>query len=104
MGEDAFGHRAERVAGLDAGVAASVQRAIDEYCRLGAELVEISLPNSRLAVPAYYVVAPAECSSNLARFDGVRYGLRVDGDTTEEMMARNGMACGTTRRAISCER
>ena len=63
-------------AGLDAGVAASVEAAIAEYRRLGAQIREISLPNSPLSVPTYYVVAPAECSSNLARFDGVRYGHR----------------------------
>lgn len=62
--------------GLDAGVGASIQVAIDELKRLGAEIVEVSLPNAGLSVPAYYVVAPAECSSNLARFDGVRYGHR----------------------------
>jgi aspartyl-tRNA(Asn)/glutamyl-tRNA(Gln) amidotransferase subunit A len=62
--------------GLDPAVAASVLTAIDEYRRLGAEVREISLPNSPLSVPTYYVVAPAECSSNLARFDGVRYGYR----------------------------
>ncbi len=64
--------------GLDAGVGQSVQTALDELQRLGAELVEVSLPNAHLSVPAYYVVAPAECSSNLARFDGVRYGHRCD--------------------------
>jgi len=62
--------------GLEAGVAASVTAALDELKRLGADVVEISLPNAGLSVPAYYVVAPAECSSNLARFDGVRYGHR----------------------------
>ena len=62
--------------GLDAGVGSSVEAAFDELSKLGAELVEISLPNAALSVPAYYVVAPAECSSNLARFDGVRYGHR----------------------------
>ena len=62
--------------GLDAGVAASIEAAIAEYRRLGAEFRDISLPNSPLSVPTYYVVAPAECSSNLARFDGVRYGHR----------------------------
>ncbi len=62
--------------GLDAGVAASIEAAIAEYRRLGAEFKDISLPNSPLSVPTYYVVAPAECSSNLARFDGVRYGHR----------------------------
>ncbi len=64
--------------GLDPQIAASLEAAIDEYKRLGAEVVEISLPNTNLAVPTYYVVAPAECSSNLARFDGVRYGHRCE--------------------------
>jgi aspartyl-tRNA(Asn)/glutamyl-tRNA(Gln) amidotransferase subunit A len=64
-------------AGLDAGVGAAVAAALDEYRRLGAQLVDISLPNTHLAVPAYYVVAPAECSSNLSRFDGVRFGYRA---------------------------
>ncbi|MEJ2465094.1 MAG: Asp-tRNA(Asn)/Glu-tRNA(Gln) amidotransferase subunit GatA [Candidatus Thiodiazotropha sp.] len=62
--------------GLDPAVAASIQAAIDVYKGLGAEVVEISLPNTGLAVPTYYVVAPAECSSNLSRFDGVRFGYR----------------------------
>jgi aspartyl-tRNA(Asn)/glutamyl-tRNA(Gln) amidotransferase subunit A len=64
--------------GLDGAVARVVEAAIAEYRRLGAETVEISLPNSPLAIPAYYVIAPAECSSNLARFDGVRYGHRCE--------------------------
>jgi aspartyl-tRNA(Asn)/glutamyl-tRNA(Gln) amidotransferase subunit A len=64
--------------GLDAGVAASIESAIEVYKRLGASVVEVSLPNTGLAVPTYYVVAPAECSSNLSRFDGVRFGYRCD--------------------------
>lgn len=64
--------------GLDAGVAASIEQALDEYKKLGAELVSIKLPNSSLSVPTYYVLAPAECSSNLSRFDGVRFGHRCD--------------------------
>ena len=63
--------------GCDAPVMAAVQEAIAEYRRLGAETVEVSLPNSGLSVPAYYVIAPAEASSNLSRFDGVRYGYRA---------------------------
>ena len=51
----------------------------------GAEIVEISLPHTKYALPAYYIVAPAEASSNLARYDGVRYGLRVDGGNLQEM-------------------
>ena len=64
-------------AGLDNDVAECVQAAIAEYQKLGAVVVDISLPNSRLAVPVYYVLAPAEASSNLSRFDGVRYGYRA---------------------------
>ena len=64
--------------GLDAEVGKAVEAAIDEYKKLGAEIIDISLPNSHLAVPAYYVVAPAECSSNLSRFDGVRFGHRCE--------------------------
>ncbi len=63
--------------GLDSTVAAAVEAALDEYRKLGAIITEISLPNSQLAVPTYYVVAPAECSSNLSRFDGVRFGYRA---------------------------
>ena len=63
--------------GLDAAVGKVVQEAIDEYRRLGAEIVEISLPNTRLSIPVYYVLAPAEASSNLSRYDGVRYGHRA---------------------------
>ncbi len=63
--------------GLDAGVGAVIEAALEEYRKLGAQLVDISLPNTHLAVPAYYVVAPAECSSNLSRFDGVRFGYRA---------------------------
>ncbi len=64
--------------GLDDQVAKSIEEAIEEYKKLGAEVVDVSLPNTGLAVPTYYVVAPAECSSNLARFDGVRYGHRCE--------------------------
>lgn len=63
-------------ADLDNDIANAVQNAIKEYEKLGATIHEISLPNSELSIPAYYVIAPAECSSNLARYDGVRYGYR----------------------------
>ncbi|CAG1771467.1 amidase [uncultured bacterium] len=63
--------------GLDAGVAKVVQEAIDQYRKLGAETVEVSLPNTQLSIPVYYVLAPAEASSNLSRYDGVRYGHRA---------------------------
>ncbi|MEW6563754.1 MAG: Asp-tRNA(Asn)/Glu-tRNA(Gln) amidotransferase subunit GatA [Pseudomonadota bacterium] len=63
--------------GLSSDVAQTVEAAIAEYKKLGATVVDISLPNSKLSVPAYYVLAPAEASSNLSRFDGVRYGYRA---------------------------
>jgi len=63
--------------GLDAGVEQVIQAAIAEYKNLGAEIVEISLPNTGLSIPVYYVLAPAEASSNLSRYDGVRYGHRT---------------------------
>lgn len=58
----------------------------------GAECVDISLPHTKYALPAYYIVAPAEASSNLARYDGVRYGLRVEGDSLDEMYAKTRAA------------
>ncbi len=64
-------------AGLTADVEAAVRAALAEYGKLGAKLVDINLPNAELGIPVYYVVAPAEASSNLARFDGVRYGHRA---------------------------
>jgi len=64
--------------GLDTGVGDAVAAAIEEFKKLGATVVDITLPNTHLSVPAYYVVAPAECSSNLSRFDGVRFGHRAD--------------------------
>ncbi len=64
--------------GLDAGVAARVREALAVFESLGARLVDVDLPNTELSIPAYYVVAPAECSSNLSRYDGVRFGYRAE--------------------------
>jgi aspartyl-tRNA(Asn)/glutamyl-tRNA(Gln) amidotransferase subunit A len=64
-------------AGIDAGVAAAIDAALTDLRALGATTVDIDLANVRLAVPVYYVIAPAEASSNLSRFDGVRYGHRA---------------------------
>ena len=63
--------------GCDAQVMARVEEAVAEYRKLGMTTVEVSLPNLKLAVPAYYVISPAEASSNLSRYDGVRYGYRA---------------------------
>lgn len=62
--------------GLNSDVAKAIEAAIKEYEKLGAQIQEITLPHTFLSAPAYYVIAPAECSSNLARYDGVRYGYR----------------------------
>ena len=67
--------------GLDANVGKVIDAAIAEYKKLGAEIVEISLPNTGLSIPVYYVLAPAEASSNLSRYDGVRYGHRAESYT-----------------------
>jgi len=63
--------------GLSSEVAQVIETAIAEYKKLGAQVLEVSLPNSQLAIPCYYVLAPAEASSNLSRFDGARYGFRA---------------------------
>ena len=82
--------------GLDSGIAAVIQSAIEEYKKMGAEIVEISLPNTHLAIPSYYVIAPAEASSNLSRFDGVRYGYRCEDpvDLTDMYMRSRGEGFG----------
>ncbi len=73
--------------GLDPQVREACQQAVDRLTDLGAEVVDVSLPHAPYGLPAYYLINPSEASSNLARYDGVRYGLRVDGPTTEAMMA-----------------
>src|SRR5688572_9903098 len=74
--------------GIEPGVKASVQTAVDRLEGLGASVGEVSLPHTDYALSAYYLIAPSEASSNLARYDGVRYGLRVDGEDSIEMMFR----------------
>ncbi len=90
--------------GLDSKVEAVIRDALKTYENLGAELVEISLPNSHLAVPVYYVVAPAECSSNLSRFDGVRYGYRChDPEDLQDLYLRSrgeGFGAEVKRRIL----
>jgi aspartyl-tRNA(Asn)/glutamyl-tRNA(Gln) amidotransferase subunit A len=74
--------------GLDPEVRAAVERAIEKLAILGCEVVPVSLPHTQYAVPTYYIVATAEASSNLARFDGVRYGYRAEGARTLSEMYR----------------
>jgi aspartyl-tRNA(Asn)/glutamyl-tRNA(Gln) amidotransferase subunit A len=75
----------ELVEGADADVVAAVERAADVLRDAGATVVELSIPECRLGLSAYYLIAPAEASSNLARYDGVRYGLRVDAEDVTAM-------------------
>ena len=84
--------------GMDDDVRAAVEAALAEYRKLGATTVEVSLPNARLAIPAYYVIAPAEASSNLSRFDGVRYGHRA-----AEYTDLNDMYCKSRAQGFGAE-
>ncbi len=84
--------------GMDDDVRAAVEAALAEYRKLGATTVEVSLPNARLAIPAYYVIAPAEASSNLSRFDGVRYGHRA-----AEYTDLNDMYCKSRAEGFGAE-
>ena len=91
-------------AGLNSEVAAAVEAALVELEKLGALRVDISLPNTELAIPAYYVIAPAEASSNLSRYDGVRYGHRATAyRNIDEMISRSraeGFGAEVQRRIL----
>ena len=90
--------------GVDPSVVESVQKAVSAICETGAERVEISLPQSKYGVAAYYVIAPCEASSNLARYDGVKYGFRAPGKTDIIEMYRatrsKGFGAEVKRRII----
>jgi aspartyl-tRNA(Asn)/glutamyl-tRNA(Gln) amidotransferase subunit A len=76
------------IGGLDPEVKAAVAAAVKKFTDLGAEVVEISLPHTDYAVATYYIIATAEASANLARFDGVRYGARAEGSDPIEMYSK----------------
>ncbi len=80
--------------GLEESTARLIREALSVYERLGARLIEVSLPNLPLSVPTYYVVAPAECSSNLSRFDGVRFGYRCENPKNLEDMYKRSRGEG----------
>lgn len=89
--------------GIQPAVADAVRATAGRLESAGAKVFEVSLPTTEHALSAYYLIAPAECSANLARFDGVRYGLRRHGDTTEEMMSATraaGFGPEVTRRIL----
>jgi aspartyl-tRNA(Asn)/glutamyl-tRNA(Gln) amidotransferase subunit A len=88
---------------LDPRVAAACDRALDVLRDAGAEIRDVSLPNTGLAIPAYYIIAPAEASANLARFDGVRFGLRADEHDLAglyESSRSRGFGAEVTRRIL----
>jgi aspartyl-tRNA(Asn)/glutamyl-tRNA(Gln) amidotransferase subunit A len=89
--------------GVEPGVRDKVQAAVDRLADLGAKVTEASLPHAGYALSAYYLIAPSECSSNLARYDGVRYGMRVEGGDSIEMMFRTrgaGFGAEVKRRVM----
>ncbi len=89
--------------GIDPEVRRTVAATLAALEEAGAEVGEVSLPSTAEALSAYYLIAPAECSANLARFDGVRYGLRLNGETVEHMMGRTraeGFGPEVTRRIL----
>ena len=91
------------VGGLDKEVSAAVHAAVKQLQSLGAEVVEISLPHTDYAVAAYYIIATAEASANLARFDGIRYGKRMDGNDPTELYSKTrgaGFGAEVKRRII----
>jgi aspartyl-tRNA(Asn)/glutamyl-tRNA(Gln) amidotransferase subunit A len=91
------------IGGLDAEVKTAVDAAVKQFEKLGAEIVEISLPHTDYAVATYYIIATAEASANLARFDGIRYGARVDGADPIELYSRTrgaGFGAEVKRRII----
>ena len=92
-----------RIDGMPTEIETLWQKGADWFRDAGAEIVDISLPNTQYALPAYYIVAPAEASSNLARYDGVRYGLRVDGDDIIDMYEKTrevGFGTEVKRRVL----
>jgi aspartyl-tRNA(Asn)/glutamyl-tRNA(Gln) amidotransferase subunit A len=91
------------IGGLDPQVSAAVQAAVKQLEKLGAHIVEISLPHTQYAVAAYYIIATAEASANLARFDGIRYGARVEGADPIELYSKTrgaGFGPEVKRRVI----
>ena len=92
-----------RVDGMNAEIDALWTRGIEWLKAAGAEIVDVSLPNTKYALPTYYIVAPAEASSNLARYDGVRYGLRVEGKDITDMYEKTraaGFGAEVRRRVL----
>jgi aspartyl-tRNA(Asn)/glutamyl-tRNA(Gln) amidotransferase subunit A len=91
------------IGGLDPEVKAAVDAAVKKFQEMGAEIMEISLPHTDYAVATYYIIATAEASANLARFDGIRYGLRVDGNDPAELYSKTrgaGFGAEVKRRII----
>jgi aspartyl-tRNA(Asn)/glutamyl-tRNA(Gln) amidotransferase subunit A len=91
------------VEGMDPEVEKAVRDAVEHCKRLGAEIVDVSLPNAKYSIAVYYIIATAEASANLARFDGIRYGLRIDGKDPADLYGKTraaGFGSEVKRRII----
>jgi len=91
------------IGGLDPEVKRGIEAAVEQFTQLGAEVVEVSLPHTDYAIATYYIIATAEASANLARFDGIRYGLRVDGTDPIQLYGKTrgaGFGAEVKRRII----
>jgi aspartyl-tRNA(Asn)/glutamyl-tRNA(Gln) amidotransferase subunit A len=91
------------IGGLDQEVKSAIDKAVEQFARLGAEIVDVSLPHTDYAVAAYYIIATAEASANLARFDGIRYGARVEGIDAIDLYGKTrgaGFGAEVKRRII----
>jgi aspartyl-tRNA(Asn)/glutamyl-tRNA(Gln) amidotransferase subunit A len=91
------------VDGMDPEIEKSVRDAVEHCKSLGAEIVDVSLPNAKYAIAVYYIIATAEASANLARFDGIRYGMRLDGKDPAELYGKTraaGFGSEVKRRII----
>ena len=95
--------REHMVGGLDPEVKRAMDEAVKQLAKLGAEIVEVSLPHTEYAIATYYIIATAEASANLARFDGIRYGLRIEGADPIELYRKTrgaGFGAEVKRRIL----
>jgi aspartyl-tRNA(Asn)/glutamyl-tRNA(Gln) amidotransferase subunit A len=81
------------IEGMQAEVERAVRQAVEVFRSLGAQVTEISLPHTDLALPVYYIIAPAEASANLARYDGIRFGPRIPSVGARHMARPQGQVC-----------
>lgn len=81
------------IQGTDKGVTAAIEKAIEDFKKLGVKFKKVSLPHTKYGVPVYYIITPSEVSSNLARFDGVKYGLSIMKNPPPAPLCQGGRKC-----------